>query len=47
MGVFCTAPAIRNKASNMITEIIGTFMLVVGILGINHANNNVGLYPPY
>lgn len=42
LGVFCTAPAIRNKASNMITEIIGTFMLVVGILGINHANNNVG-----
>ncbi|MCF6463659.1 aquaporin [Clostridium sp. Cult1] len=42
LGVFCTAPAIRNTVSNMITEIIGTAMLVIGILGINHGNNGVG-----
>ncbi|GFN36091.1 MIP/aquaporin family protein [Tepidimicrobium xylanilyticum] len=42
LGVFCTAPAIRNKVSNMITEIIGTAMLAIGILGINHMNNGVG-----
>lgn len=42
LGVFCTAPAIRNTVSNMITEIIGTAMLVIGILGINHSNNSVG-----
>lgn len=42
LGVFCTAPAIRNTVSNMITEIIGTAMLVIGILGINHGNNEVG-----
>lgn len=42
LGVFCTAPAIRNTVSNMITEIIGTAMLVIGILGINHVNNGVG-----
>ncbi|WP_315120604.1 MIP/aquaporin family protein [uncultured Clostridium sp.] len=42
LGVFCTAPAIRNNVSNFITEAIGTAMLVAGILGINNANNNVG-----
>ncbi len=48
LGVFCTAPAIRNTVSNMITEIIGTAMLVIGILGINHGNNGgVGAYLPY
>ena len=42
LGIFCTAPAIRNTVSNLITEIIGTIMLVVGIMGINHGNNDVG-----
>src|ERR687889_650887 len=34
LGVFCTAPAIYNTPANVITEIIGTFVLVFGILGI-------------
>jgi glycerol uptake facilitator protein len=34
LGVFCTAPAIYNTTSNLITEIIGTFVLVFGIAGI-------------
>ena len=34
LAVFSTAPAIRNTAANLITEIIGTFMLVFGILAI-------------
>jgi glycerol uptake facilitator protein len=34
LGVFCTAPAIYNTPANIITEIIGTFMLVFGIFGI-------------
>jgi glycerol uptake facilitator protein len=42
LGVFCTAPAIKNYGRNFITEVIGTAMLVGGILGINHANNGVG-----
>lgn len=42
LGIFCTAPAIRNTGSNLITEAIGTAMLVIGIMGINHGNNNVG-----
>jgi glycerol uptake facilitator protein len=32
LACFSTAPAIRNPVSNMITEIIGTFVLVFGIL---------------
>lgn len=37
LGIFCTAPAIRNVGANLLTEILGTFMLVFGILfiGIN------------
>jgi glycerol uptake facilitator protein len=34
LAVFCTAPAIRNTIANLITEIIGTFLLVFGILAI-------------
>src|SRR2546423_9969914 len=30
LAVFCTAPAIRNAGYNLITEIIGTFILVLG-----------------
>ena len=28
LGVFCTGPAIRNVAANLLSEIIGTFVLV-------------------
>src|SRR5215218_10396755 len=35
LGVFCTAPAIYNTPANVVTEIVGTFMLLFGILGIN------------
>ena len=34
LAVFSTGPAIRNYAANLVTEIIGTFMLVFGVLGI-------------
>ena len=34
LGVFCTAPAIRSPVSNLITEIVGTFILVLGILAV-------------
>ena len=34
LAVFCTGPAIRNTAGNLITEIIGTFMLVFGVVAI-------------
>ena len=32
LAVFCTGPAIRDTASNLISEIIGTFVLVFGVL---------------
>lgn len=43
LAVFCTAPAIRDYGKNMLTEIIGTFMLVFGILfiGTNNLQNGV------
>lgn len=31
-AVFCTAPAIRSYPSNFVTEAIGTFVLVLGVL---------------
>jgi glycerol uptake facilitator protein len=34
LAVFCTGPAIRNYAWNLITEIVGTFILVFGVLAI-------------
>jgi glycerol uptake facilitator protein len=34
LAVFCTAPAVRNTVNNLITEIIGTFLLVFGVLAI-------------
>src|SRR5688572_274994 len=38
-GVFCTAPAVRKPIANMITEMIGTFVLVVGVLAIPSVAN--------
>jgi len=34
LAVFCTAPAIRNSAWNLVTEIIGTFALMFGVFAI-------------
>jgi len=34
LAVFCTGPAIRNTGANLITEIVGTFMLVFGVVAI-------------
>jgi glycerol uptake facilitator protein len=45
LACYSTAPAIRNPAANIITEIIGTFILVFGILAIiaNEATGVSGL----
>lgn len=42
-GVFCTAPAIRNIPSNMISECLGTFVLCFAILGFSQCNFAPGL----
>ncbi len=36
LAVFSTGPEIRNTGWNMVTEIVGTAMLLFGILGIGH-----------
>ncbi len=41
LAVFCTAPAIRNTVSNFITEVIGTAVLVAGVLWLSNKNNAV------
>lgn len=48
LAVFSTGPAIRNTAGNFICEVIGTAMLMIGILGIFNANNGIGSgFGPY
>jgi glycerol uptake facilitator protein len=39
LAVFSTGPAIRNTGWNLVTEIIGTMVLVVGVLGITDPGN--------
>ncbi len=48
LAVFSTGPAVRHTGWNLISEIIGTAMLMIGVLGIFHANNNIGSgFGPY
>jgi glycerol uptake facilitator protein len=39
LGIFCTAPGIRHTVGNLLTEIIGTAMLVLGVLAILSPKN--------
>lgn len=41
LGVFSTGPAIDNKPWNIVTEFIGTAILVIGILAIGYGKNQV------
>lgn len=34
LAVFCTSPAVRHPAANVVTEVIGTAMLLFGVLAI-------------
>jgi len=52
LAVFCTGPAIRNPGSNIVTEIVATAVLVLGVLAILTPKNlnpeygwNVGFGP--
>ena len=42
LGVFCTGPAIRSPFNNIFTEIIGTFILVFGVLFIVAPQSSLG-----
>lgn len=45
LGIFCTGPAVRSAIPNLISEIIGTTVLVLGILFIGANNFVEGLNP--
>src|SRR3990172_12970108 len=45
LAVFCTAPAIRKPSSNLVSEIIGTFVLVLAIMFIGANEFTQGLNP--
>lgn len=42
MAVFCNSPAIRNVGYNLITEIIGTFVLTFGALAMSKPTSTLG-----
>lgn len=42
LAVFCTGPAIRSYGNNLLTEIIGTFVLVLGVLFIASPASSLG-----
>jgi len=41
LAIFCTGPAIRSAIPNLVTEIVGTFVLIFGVFYI--AKGDVGL----
>jgi glycerol uptake facilitator protein len=42
LAVFCTGPAIRNPFFNFFTELVGTFVLVLGALYMVKPQNSLG-----
>lgn len=42
LSIFSTVPQIKCLVKNMITEIIGTAVLLIGVLGVTNENNHIG-----
>ena len=42
LAVFCTGPAIRNPFDNLISEIVGTFVFILGVLFLIAAKDSLG-----
>lgn len=42
MAVFCTSPAIRHPFWNLVSEFLGTFMLIIGVLYIIGPEQKLG-----
>jgi glycerol uptake facilitator protein len=42
LGVFCTSPAISKPIDNILTEIIGTMILILGALFMTKSDNSLG-----
>jgi glycerol uptake facilitator protein len=47
LGVFATGPQIRRPGANLLTEAIGTFVLVIGVLAFVEQVGLGGLVPLY
>jgi glycerol uptake facilitator protein len=47
LAVFSTGPAIRNPGMNLLTEIIGTFMLVFGVIALAPQGLGGGVGGPF
>jgi len=45
LGIFATGPAIDSKGQNLLSELIGTFFLVFGIMAINANELSPGFGP--
>lgn len=45
LAVFCTAPAVPNRSANIVSEVIGTFVLVFAIMFIGANEFTEGLNP--
>lgn len=45
LGAFCNSPAIRNAPANVVAEVIGTFVLVFGVLAIGDHFSNAPVSP--
>lgn len=41
LGVFCTGPAIPDTKWNLVSEALGTFILLFGIMGITNPGNSM------
>ena len=42
LAIFCTVPAIRKPLANLLCEVIGSAVLLIGVLGILNRNNDIG-----
>ena len=42
LGVFCTGPAIRSTFNNLVTEIVGTFLLVFAVFYLAAPSSSLG-----
>ena len=44
LAIFCTGPAVRSLPANLLSEVIGTFVLVFGVLtiGVNQMVQGIG-----
>ena len=42
LGVFCTSPSIKSPVDNALSEMIGTFVFVLGVLFITKSQNSLG-----